>query len=669
MPGPRHRPRCRAARPPLALESLEGRCVPAAANAFLQTNLVADQAGQAAQTDAHLVNPWGVSLSPSGGDFWVSDNGTGVTTLDKGDVGGSPLTVDSLVVTIPGGAPTGQVFNTTNDFVVTNGTASAKALFIFASESGQITGWNPGVPPPAPSANAQPAAQVAGAVFKGLAIGTSAASSVLFAADFHNNRVDVFDKNFALITNIAPTFLDPNLPAGFAPFNVQVINGKVYVTYAQQTPGSDDETHGPGLGVVDAFDTDGRFLFRVATGGALNAPWGLALAPAGFGPFGGDLLVGNFGDGHINVFDPNGGGYRGTFQNAAGNPIHIDGLWGLTFGNGTTAGDASTLYFTAGTDDEAHGLFGSLKPTTPAAPTEAVGADAGGGPQVTVFDAAGHTLRSFQAYAAAFTGGVRVAVGDVTGDGVPDVVTAPGAGGGPDVRVFDGASGALVREFLAYGAAFTGGVNVAVGDANGDGFADIVTGADAGGGPHVKAFSGQDGTVLQSFLAYGAAFTGGVRVAAGDVNGDGFADIVTGAGPGGGPHVEAFSGADGSLLKSFFAYDAAFRGGVFVAAGDVTGDGTADIVTGAGAGGGPHVRVFDSASGAASVSLLAYDGAFTGGVRVAVRDLNGDGRADVITGPGAGGGPDVRVRDGASAALNVEFAAFDPAFLGGVFVG
>src|SRR5262249_28422187 len=154
------------------------------------------------------------------------------------------------------------------------------------------------------------------------------------------------------------------------------------------------------------------------------------------------------------------------------------------------------------------------------------GADAGGGPQVTVFDTAGHAVRSFQAYAAGFRGGVRVAVGDVTGDGVPDIVTAPGQGGGPDVRVFDGATGALVREVLAYGAGFTGGVNVAVGDVNSDGVADIITGADAGGGPHVKVFSGADGTVLQSFFAYDAGFLGGVRVAAGDVNGDGFADVI-----------------------------------------------------------------------------------------------------------------------------------------------
>ncbi len=295
--------------------------------------------------------------------------------------------------------------------------------------------------------------------------------------------------------------------------------------------------------------------------------------------------------------------------------------------------------------------------------------DAGGPPTVHVYDAATGALGlSFNAYDVHFLGGVRVAVGAVTGTG-PDVVTVPGPGGGPDVRVFDTA-GKLVREFMAYDPSFTGGVYVAAGDVNGDGFADVITGADAGGGPHVKVFSGKDGSVLMGFFAYGPGFTGGVRVAAGDVNGDGRADIITGAGPGGGPHVEAFSGKDGSLLQSFMAYAPGFTGGVYVAAGDVNGDGKADVITGPGKGGGPHVEVFSGADGSLLRSFMAYGTAFTGGVRVAsVADVNNDGKAEIVTGAGPGGGPHVQVLSGADLAPLDSFFAFGTQFGGGVFVG
>jgi hypothetical protein len=299
----------------------------------------------------------------------------------------------------------------------------------------------------------------------------------------------------------------------------------------------------------------------------------------------------------------------------------------------------------------------------------ATGADAGGGPHVKVFDAAGNVLFSFYAYDPGFTGGVRVAVGDVNGDGTPDIVTAPGAGGGPDIRVFDGKTGTMIDEFFAYASNFTAGVYVAVGDVNGDGKADIITGAGAGGGPHIKAFSGADNSVLQSFFAYDATFTGGVTVAAGDVNGDGKADIVTGAGPGGGPHVKVFSGTDLTVLQSFFAYDQGFTGGIFVAAGDVNGDGKADIITGAGPGGGPHVKVFDGASNALINQFFAFEDTFTGGVGVGVVDANGDGKADLLFGPGAGGGPRARVVGADGATVFADLFAFDPGFLGGITVG
>src|SRR5579885_285571 len=256
-------------RPRLGLEAFEPRHLPAAAGAVLETDLVADQPGVARLTDPNLVNGWGISLSPDGGTFWVSDNGTGKSSLYGGDVNGTPLSVNPLVVDVPGGAPTGQVFNGTSDFVVHSGTASAPALFVFASEAGQITGWNPAVPPPTPSMTAQPAFTSPAAVYKGLAIGSNSRGNFLYAADFHGNRIDVLDKAFAPAT-LAGNFTDPNLPAGFAPFNIQNLGGKLYVAYAVQDDARHDEVDGAGLGLVDVFDTDGRFLSRVATGGSLN---------------------------------------------------------------------------------------------------------------------------------------------------------------------------------------------------------------------------------------------------------------------------------------------------------------------------------------------------------------------------------------------------------------
>jgi hypothetical protein len=323
----------------------------------------------------------------------------------------------------------------------------------------------------------------------------------------------------------------------------------------------------------------------------------------------------------------------------------------------------------------------------PSTVIDAVGTGPGAATQVKVFQGSnGVLLATFAPYAPNFLGGVRVAVGDVNGDGQADVVTAPGPGGGPHVRVFDGAAllnGQVteLRGFFAYATSFAGGVNVAVGDVNGDGKGDIITGADSGGGPHVEAFSGADGSVLRSFFAYVPAFTGGVTVGAGDVDGDGKADIITGAGPGGGPHVEAFSGATGARLLSFFAYDPSFHGGIFVAGGDVNGDGTADIITAPGAGGWSQVRVFDGRNTQTLAMFFAYDSSFGGGVRVASRDVDNDGHADVIAGAGIGGGPHFRVFEGPLimqhhdingwevTTSRVDQFTFDPAFTGGIYVG
>jgi hypothetical protein len=300
----------------------------------------------------------------------------------------------------------------------------------------------------------------------------------------------------------------------------------------------------------------------------------------------------------------------------------------------------------------------------------------GGGPLVRRFapnePPVGGPLGEFNAFAPSFTGGVSVASGDTNGDGVADVITGAGGGGDPLINVFNGADGALRLSFLAFPASLGAGVEVAAGDVNGDGFADIITAPGFGGPPLVRVFDGRTGALLREWFALAPDWIGGLHVGAGDVNGDGFADIVVGAGQGGGPLVQVFDGFTGATGWQFFAYAPAFPGGVYVAAGDVNGDGLADIVTGAGPGGGPHVRVFDAVTAEQIAGPLggffAYSPDFLGGVRVAAGDLDGDGVADVITGAGPGGGPHVRVFDGASGDEVFGFFAFDPGVADGTFV-
>lgn len=324
-------------------------------NSFIQQNLVSDIPGLAANTDPNLINPWGISHS-STSPFWVSDNHTGLATLYNGS--GIPL---SLVVTVPpspgdtAGSPTGQVFN--------SNTSNFKgARFIFATEDGTISSWQPSDGTSA----VRNAISTSGAVYKGLALADNGSHSYLYAADFHNGKVDVFDSNFSPVT-LSGTFTDPSLPAGYAPFNIQNIGGKLYVTFAVQDAAAHDDVPGAGHGIVDVFNADGSIVKRLITGGSLNSPWGLTLAPTGFGSFGSDLLVGNFGDGTINAFDPLTGMPVGQLDDASGNPVTNLGLWALTFGNGSSGGDTHTLYFTAGIPGggqvEDHGLFGSIAPT------------------------------------------------------------------------------------------------------------------------------------------------------------------------------------------------------------------------------------------------------------------------------------------------------------------
>jgi len=298
------------------------------------------------------------------------------------------------------------------------------------------------------------------------------------------------------------------------------------------------------------------------------------------------------------------------------------------------------------------------------------GADSGSvGPLVKALASRTQTnVASFFPYTPSFNGGVRVAAGDVNGDGATDIITGSGAGAA-HVKVFSGRDQSELRSFLPYDAGFAGGVFVAAGDVDGDGFDEIITGTGAGARPHVKVFDGRTGSELQSFFAYGAGFSGGVSVATGDINGDGYADIITGSGPGAGGHVKVFDGVTSAEIRSFFPYDPAFMGGVFVGSGDVNGDGFDDIITGSGAGASPHVKVFDGRSGSGLHSFFPYSASFSGGVRVAAGDLDGDGRAEILTSPGGGLTSQVRIFDGLDLKETAKFLAYTPTFTNGVFVG
>jgi uncharacterized protein (TIGR03118 family) len=320
-------------------------------NSYTMTPLVSDQPGVAPNTDPNLVNAWGLASSATS-FWWVADNETNLSTLYRGS-DGQP---QSLVVNVHD-APTGVVFNPTNGFNLPTG---GKALFLFDTEEGKVLGWNG-----AQGTNSVVVADLAdGAIYKGLAIADTAGGPRLYAADFHNARVDVFDGDFGLVPDSG--FVDPSLPSGYAPFGIQTIGDRVFVTYGQQDADAEDEVAGQGKGFVDAYDTAGNLLGRVAQHGQLNAPWGLALAPSTFGRFAGDLLVGNFGDGEINAYAELGNGHfvhRGELRGADGKSLSIDGLWALEFGQGGNNGPAGTLFFTAGPDDETHGLFGQINPS------------------------------------------------------------------------------------------------------------------------------------------------------------------------------------------------------------------------------------------------------------------------------------------------------------------
>jgi uncharacterized protein (TIGR03118 family) len=321
-----------------------------AAGGYVQENLVSDQPGVAQLRDTQLVNAWGMSRGPNT-PVWVSDNGADVTTLYNGAVGNPESPVNKvLTVSIPGGAPTGQVFNDTSAFLLPGTTTPAR--FIFAGEDGDLSAWAGG-----PTATL--VGHTDGAVYKGLALDHSPSGPMLLAANFHDNRIDVFDGTFAPVHD--PTlFSDPTLPAGYAPFNVAEIRGQIFVTYAMQDADRHDDVAGPAHGFVDVYTTSGAFVKRFATHGVLNSPWGMTIAPASFGQFSGDLLIGNFGDGRIHAFDPNTGEVLGILRGTSGGPLVIDGLWALMVGD-AAAGGPNSVWFSAGPDAESHGLLGVLR--------------------------------------------------------------------------------------------------------------------------------------------------------------------------------------------------------------------------------------------------------------------------------------------------------------------
>jgi uncharacterized protein (TIGR03118 family) len=316
------------------------------AGTYVQTNLASDIPGLAANTDANLKNSWGMSFGPTT-PFWVSNQVSGNSTLYNGL--GVP---QSLIVTTPPSGivpsgPTGQVFNSTaSGFMEADG---AKATFMFATLAGTIDAWNPGN-----GTTAVPMITDPGSTYTGL--GLDPVSGRLFAANFAGAGIDVYDSSFNSVTT-AGGFVDLNALAGYSPYNVEVVNGQVYVMYDQVNPVTHRPLAGLGLGYVDVFDTNGNFVKRFATGGALDAPWGITMAPAGFGSFGGDLLIGNFGNGQINAFNPTSGALLGTLTDASGKPIVNPGLWEIAFRTGGPNVNTNALYLTAGINNEADGLF------------------------------------------------------------------------------------------------------------------------------------------------------------------------------------------------------------------------------------------------------------------------------------------------------------------------
>lgn len=335
-----------------------------AASQYVRTDLVSDIAGVATVTDANLVNPWGLAHAPAGA-WWVNANGKGLSLVydGAGNAGSNPfmVTVQPPSGGTPPSAPSGIVFNPSTDFAVTAGNP---AYFLFATEGGTINGWNPTVLMGHAPAKVDQSA--AGAVYKGLTLGSLGGHNVIYAANFHAGTVDVYDTNFVSVVSL-PTgaFTDPMVPAGYAPFNVANIGGLIYVAYAKQDAAAHDDVPGKGFGYVTVYNPDGSLVRRLQYGEWMNAPWAMVQATASFGDLSNMILVGNFGSGSIAAFDPNTGALAGIMRDASSKALVIRGLWGLAFGNDGPAGPSSTLYFSAGIRAENHGLFGTLTVAPP----------------------------------------------------------------------------------------------------------------------------------------------------------------------------------------------------------------------------------------------------------------------------------------------------------------
>jgi len=350
------------------LEGLDQRCLLDAGIGYVQTSLVSHIKGLARTFDPNLQNPWGVSQNTEG-QFRVADNATGVSTeySAAGQIIGTPVTIPTPPGVTPPSAPNGNVFNTTNDFVISHDGKSAPATVIFSSENGTIVGFNPAIDPNEGILEAD--LSQSGAVFKTLTAGSVNGANYIYASDFHNGTVDVFNGQFQLV-HLSGSFTDPNIPAGFAPFGLKNVNGTLFVTYAKQDAARHDDVAGVGNGFIDEFTLSGNFIERFASQGLLNSPHGIAVAPDNFGQFSNALLVGNFGDSKVNAFDLNTGQFLGQLTDAHGNTLILNGgfkkesdtkgLWGLTFGDGQNGAATNSLFFAAGINDENDGLFGKV---------------------------------------------------------------------------------------------------------------------------------------------------------------------------------------------------------------------------------------------------------------------------------------------------------------------
>jgi uncharacterized protein (TIGR03118 family) len=354
--------------------------------ALNDTALVASNTGvvaSAATIDANLSNPWGLVTAP-GLPFWVADNNSNVATLysGKGVIQTAEVTGSNDVgISIPASAagvaanPTGQVYNGTGGFLIPTSSGNEPALFVFAGEGGTVAAW--AMDSGATAVTVYDDGVVNGAahaVYKGLALGTVNGATFLYATDLHNNKIDVFDTNFAKPAAMQGKFVDPTMPAGFVPFGIAALKDQLYVTYAMQDGAMHDEVTGAALGYVDIFDFSGNLVSRFASAGALNAPWGIALAPAGFGSLEGDVLIGNFGDGKINVFEPNGSSVAtsmGALTDTNGQTLAFPGLWSLVFGDGDSDKPLTTLFYTAGFADQTDGVLGSITTASATSPAPA----------------------------------------------------------------------------------------------------------------------------------------------------------------------------------------------------------------------------------------------------------------------------------------------------------